>query len=79
MITDRKDGGDEAPQRWILRFDKTPSGQRCKAAFLLLDLQDVVSKAISGSLRPDRAPKGTIIRTIEAVLEAVLGKKKRRR
>ena len=75
QITDEKDDDDDALVRYIIRFDKTPAGQRLKQAFMLLDSSDVLARSVKATIRQDRCPKGGLIRNIENVLENYLGKK----
>ena len=78
MITDESEENEEALQRWVIRFDKSHHGTRMRAALALLDAADVLAKGLKGVFRRDRAPKGGMIRTIEGILEAYLGKRERK-
>ena len=75
-----KEGGDDNDKEmWVVRFSSTPVGHKMRAAFALLEQLDLL-EASWGVVnhRPDRAPRGNMVREMEACLDDALGKKKKR-
>ena len=75
----KEDGDESDKEMWVVRFSSTPVGHKMRAAFALLEQLDLL-EASWGVVnhRPDRAPRGNIVREMEACLDDALGKKKKR-
>ena len=70
---------EESEEIGVIRLASTTLGGKMKAAFAMLDGLDVLDAAWTGvSHRPDRAPRGSMVRAMEECLEDSLGKKKKR-
>ena len=48
-----------------------------REATLALDRMNIFDRALSGSIRSDRAPRGPLIRQAEEVVEAYMGKREK--
>lgn len=73
--TEEKEGGDRSKERRIIRFDKTPVGQKACAAFHSLDPMGVIANPLAAQVHADRAPKQGLMRSFEAIIEAFEGGK----
>ena len=52
-----------------MRFATTATGNQLSQAFKLLDQNDVVDEVLKAVVRADRAPKGGLQRTLEAMIQ----------
>ena len=80
QILDIDEADEDRAQMWIIRFDKTPTGVAPRQALYYLDSMDILDKTLHGvELRKDRAPRGSLVRQLEGVVEGVLGKRQARK
>ena len=71
----KEDGDDSGKEMWVVRFSATPVGHKLRAAFALLESSDLLEAAWGETHhRPDRAPRGNMVREMEACLDDALGK-----